>query len=203
MPRKRLATARADGDSPIPTGQRIQARSEARVCCFELPFWRRNYSLGFANPRSISVTDYWSSARPFTRHSRPFRYLSAGAVFGILCHRRQNPGMHSSRQPERQNIRYPLNLPVAVKLGREEMHTQSENISLNGILLSSACLIPAGSTVELAVGVAQVPSPGILLKARGKVLRVQPKASGNFEVAIECEGPFELKRSTPNSEQET
>jgi PilZ domain len=110
--------------------------------------------------------------------------------------------MHCLPQPERQNIRYPLHLPVAVKLGREEMHTQSENISLNGILLSSAFLIPAGSTVELAVGVAQVPSPGILLKARGKVLRVQPRASGNFAVAIECEGPFELKRRTPNSEQE-
>jgi PilZ domain len=134
---------------------------------------------------------------------KPFRYLSARSGFGILCHQRQNPGMHSPRQPERQNIRYPLHLPVAVKLGREEMHTQSENISLNGILLSSAFLIPAGSTVELAVGVAQVPSPGILLKARGKVLRVQPKASGNFAVAIECEGPFELKRRTPNSEQET
>jgi PilZ domain len=172
------------------------------VCCFELPFWCRNYSLGYANLRSVSVTDYWSSARPFTCHSRPFRYLSARAGFGILCHQRQNPGMHSPRQPERQNIRYPLHLPVAVKLGREEMHTQSENISLNGILLSSAFLIPAGSTVELAVGVAQVPSPGILLKARGKVLRVQPKASGNFAVAIECEGPFELKRRTPNSEPE-
>ena len=107
--------------------------------------------------------------------------------------------MYSPGQPERQNVRYPLHLPVAVKLGQEEMHTQSENISLNGILLSSAFLIPAGSTVELAVGVAQVPSPGILLIARGKVLRVQPKASGNFAVAIECECPFELKRRTPNS----
>ena len=169
------------------------------MCCFELPFWCRNYSLGYANLRSVSVTDYWSSARPFTCHSRPFRYLSARAGFGIFCHQRQNPGMHSPRQPERQNIRYPLHLPVAVKLGQEEMHTQSENISLNGILLSSALLIPPGSTVELAVGVAQVPSPGILLTARGKVLRAQPKASGNFAVAIACECPFELKRRTPNS----
>ena len=149
--------------------------------------------------QSVSVTDYWSTARPFTCHSRPFRYLFAGAGFGILFHQRQNPAMHSPRQPERQNVRYPLHLPVAVKVGQEEMHTQSENISLNGILLSSASLIPAGSTVELAVGVAQLPRPGILLTARGKVLRVQPKASGNFAVAIECECPFELKRRTPNS----
>jgi hypothetical protein len=169
------------------------------VCCFELPFLWRNYFLGFANLRSVSVTDYWSGARPFTCHSRAFRHLFAGAGFGILSHQRQNPGMHSPPQPERQNVRYPLHLPVAVKLGQEEMHTQSENISLNGILLSSAFLIPEGSTVELAVGVAQVPSPGILLIARGKVLRVQPKASGNFAVAIECECPFELKRRTPNS----
>ncbi len=152
--------------------------------------------------RHARVTDYWSTARPFTCHSRPFRYLFAGPGFGIFFYQRQNPTMYSPQQPERQNVRYPLHLPVAVKLGHEEMQTQSENISLNGILLSSAFLIPAGSTVELAVGVAQVPSPGILLIARGKVLRVQAKASGNFAVAIECEGPFELKRRTPNSEQE-
>lgn len=168
--------------------------------CVVLSF--RSGVSGLREPPVRPGNNYWSPARPFTRHSWPFRYLFARAGFAILCHQRRNPGMHCLPQPERRNIRYPLHLPVAVKLGREEMHTQSENISLNGILLSSAFLIPAGSTVELAVGVAQVPSPGILLKARGKVLRVQPRASGNFAVAIECEGPFELKRRSPNSEQE-
>jgi hypothetical protein len=72
------------------------------------------------------------------------------------------------------------------------MLAHSENISLGGILLSSAFLIPEGSAVELAVTVAHLPDPGIQLAARGKVLRVQPKASGSFAVAIALERPFEF-----------
>ena len=88
--------------------------------------------------------------------------------------------MPSPQRRERRDVRYPLNLPVSVKLGDGEMRAYSENISLGGILLSSAYLIPEGSTVELAIGVSQRP----LLSARGKVVRAQPTISGNFAVAI-------------------
>ena len=169
------------------------------MCCFALPFSQlfsglREPPVRLGNRLLVPRVLLLATQGPFVTFL--LEQVSEYSAISVRI------GMHSPRQPERQNIRYPLHLPVAVKLGREEMHTQSENISLNGILLSSTFLIPAGSTVELAVGVAQVPSPGILLKARGKVLRVQPRASGNFAVAIECEGPFELKRRTPNSEQE-
>ena len=94
----------------------------------------------------------------------------------------------------RPAVRYPLHLLVSVRLAEKEINTQSENISLNGILLSSAFLIPEGSTVELAVAVGRTPNPGIFLTGRGKVLRVQLKESGDFAVAIECEHPFGLTR---------
>jgi hypothetical protein len=84
---------------------------------------------------------------------------------------------------ERRDVRYPLNLPVSVKLGDGEMRAHSENISLGGILLSSAFLIREGSTVELTIGVSHRP----LLSARGKVVRAQPTVSGNFAVAIAFE----------------
>ena len=100
--------------------------------------------------------------------------------------------INSPRKQERRCIRYPLHLPVSVKLAHKEMLAHSENISLGGILLSSAFLIPEGSAVELAVTVAHQPQPGIQLAASGKVLRVQPKASGNFAVAIVLERPFEF-----------
>jgi len=93
---------------------------------------------------------------------------------------------------ERRGIRYPLQLPVSLRLAHKEVHARSENISLGGILLSSAFLIPEGATVEVAVGVAQRPDPGTELSAWGKVLRVQPKATGGFAVAIGFERPFEL-----------
>jgi hypothetical protein len=102
------------------------------------------------------------------------------------------------QRQERREIRYPLHMPVTLKLAHKEMHARSENISLRGILLSSASLIPPGSTVEVAVGVATLPEYGVQLSARGKVLRVQPASLGNFSVAIAFERPFRLGRQPPD-----
>jgi hypothetical protein len=100
--------------------------------------------------------------------------------------------LNSPQRKERRDVRYPLQLPVSVKLAHKEMRARSENISLGGILLSSAFLIPEGSAVEVAVGVANLPDPGTLLSARGKVLRVQPRPTGDFAVAIQLEQSFEV-----------
>ena len=100
---------------------------------------------------------------------------------------------------ERRDIRYPLHMPVTLKLARKEMHARSENISLRGILLSSASLIPQGSMVEVAVGVATLPDNGVQLSARGKVLRVEPATMGNFAVAIAFERPFRMGRQPSDS----
>jgi hypothetical protein len=75
---------------------------------------------------------------------------------------------------------------------RKDMRARSENISLGGILLSSSFQIPEGSNVEVSIGVDHMQDPGILLNARGRVLRVQPKETGDFSVAIKLEGAFKL-----------
>lgn len=100
--------------------------------------------------------------------------------------------MHPPQRLERRGIRYSLNLPVSLTLAHKEVHARSENISLVGILLTSAFLIPEGSAVDVTVGVAHLPKPGSQLSARGKVLRVQPKPAGNFSVAIAFDHPFEF-----------
>jgi hypothetical protein len=97
-------------------------------------------------------------------------------------------------------VRYPLHLPVSLRLDDRELRTQSENISVKGILLSCAFLIPEGATVDVAVTVGTSPNPSVFLFARGKVLRVQPKTSGDFAIAIECERPFGLTRYSVNAE---
>jgi hypothetical protein len=56
----------------------------------------------------------------------------------------------------------------------------------------SDSLIPEGTAVEVAVGVAHTPDPGILLNARGTVLRVQPNETGDFSVAIRLDRSFQL-----------
>jgi hypothetical protein len=107
--------------------------------------------------------------------------------------------MDSPQKPERRSTRYPLNLPVSLILANKKLHARSENISLGGILLSSAFLISEGSNVEVAIGVAHLPQPGTQLSARGKVLRVQPRITGDFAVAIAFERPFEFSPQTPSS----
>lgn len=103
--------------------------------------------------------------------------------------------MICTQQSVRRSLRYPLQLPVSVRVGNQKIQARSENISLRGILLSSDCLIPEGSAVELEVGVAHLPELGMLLSAKGKVTRLQPRASGSFAVAIECDRSFEFLRS--------
>ena len=100
--------------------------------------------------------------------------------------------MNSPQHSGRRDIRYPLHLPVSVKLADKEIRTRSENVSLGGILLSSALMIPEGSTVCVDVGVAHPSHLGALLTARGKVVRVQTGHSGDFAVAIQLERPFEI-----------
>jgi PilZ domain len=92
----------------------------------------------------------------------------------------------------RRGIRYSLNLPVSLTLAHKKFHARSESISLGGILLSSALLVPEGSVVEVEVRVARLPQPGTYLCARGKVVQVRPKATGDFAVAIAFERPIEF-----------
>jgi PilZ domain len=101
--------------------------------------------------------------------------------------------MNSPQRHERRDFRFPLHLPVLVKIAqRKEMQTQSENISLSGMLLSSSFLIPEGSTVEVSVGADHQSDTGILLSARGKVIRVHAKDSGDFSVAIKLDMGFSI-----------
>jgi hypothetical protein len=147
--------------------------------------------------RVETVTNYWPRARPFAYAEDTL----------VTCLQEQTSAyspvsgrtsVNFPYQPERRSVRYYLRLPVSVKLAHKEMHAWSENISLSGILLSSAFRIPVGSTIELAVGAGPITNPGEPLTARGKVLRVQPKASGDFAIAIECDRPFEPTRQDPN-----
>ena len=145
-----------------------------------------------------SVTDYWPRARPFTYAEGTFvtclqEQISAYSAVSVRI------SVHFPYQPERRSVRYYLHLPVSVKLANKEIYARSENISLSGILLSSAFRIPEGSTVELAVGAGPRADPGVLLTARGRVLRVQRKASGDFAIAIECDRAFEPMREDRNS----
>jgi hypothetical protein len=101
--------------------------------------------------------------------------------------------------PRRRDIRYPVRLPVIVRLAAAEIAARSENLSLAGILLSSDSLIPEGSTVDLAVEVGRMSERDVFLTARGTVLRVQPHTSGKFAVAVACDHPFRITQANPGT----
>jgi hypothetical protein len=110
--------------------------------------------------------------------------------------------MPSPQRYLRRDFRYPLHLPVLIRMAqRKDVRARSENISLGGILLSSSFQIPEGSNVEVSVGVDHMQDPGILLNARGRVLRVQPKETGDFAVAIKLEGAFKLPLSSGSAQK--
>lgn len=97
-----------------------------------------------------------------------------------------------SPSESRNSVRYPLHVPVTLKLGNARVSARSENISKTGILLSSDFLILKGSSVELTVHFTRSLETGPSLTARGKVLRVQPTLSGGFAMAIGCDVPFRI-----------
>jgi len=151
----------------------------------------------------IAVTDYRPNIGLLLNARMHHRYLSVARA-SAYSFRAPMSAMDSPQRPERRDIRYPLHLPVSLRLAHKELHTRSQNISLGGILLSSAFLIPEGSTVEVTFGVAHRPNAATHASARGKVLRVQPKAAGDFALAIAFEHPFRdgLQGLASGSQQE-
>jgi hypothetical protein len=113
------------------------------------------------------------------------------------------PQFDSQPRQERRETRYPLQLPVLIKMARQEMRARSQNISLGGILLSSDSVIPEGASVEVSIGVTHTADPGILLSARGRVLRVQSNPAGDYAVAIRLERSFELPFATSDARDVT
>lgn len=105
----------------------------------------------------------------------------------------------AARRPhtrERKYRRFALRYPVQVKfpLGKSlsELQTLSRNLSLGGLLLEAVSPIPQHSPVSFTITVneGEVVRP-IQLIGEGKVVRVEPQASGaGFAIAVECNRPI-------------
>jgi PilZ domain len=101
----------------------------------------------------------------------------------------------SPQRPQRSSNRHQLQLPVSLKFANRELCGQSENISANGILLSSAFLIPEGSAVEMAVRIVRS-RPGTFLSGRGKVVRAEPRGTGDFALAVKLDNDFDVGKGS-------
>jgi hypothetical protein len=179
--------------SEMPWDRILSARHNPNILSHLRALFQRMIGLSMVgHPRwQITVPNLTAPTRPITRPRMHLRHLAGVRAWSYFLRTAMNT-MDSPQRSERSGIRYPLHLPVSLKLAQREFHARSENISLGGILLLSAFLIPEGSRVEVAVGVAHLPAPGTQLRTQGKVLRVPPRTTGDFAVAIAFDSPFEL-----------
>jgi hypothetical protein len=71
-------------------------------------------------------------------------------------------------------VRFPIKLPIAVKSGSGESHTETQNISANGVLFQMESAMPIGSTVDFTISLpADVvgSEADVKLDCRGRVVR--------------------------------
>jgi hypothetical protein len=73
-----------------------------------------------------------------------------------------------------------------------EVDAVTKNISLGGLLLESACLIPCGSPVEFTITLQRGPMSRLIkLTGAGEVVRVEPaETAGGFGIAVACSQPI-------------
>ena len=95
-------------------------------------------------------------------------------------------------QQERKHRRFHLEFPVCVKFqagnSAVEIETISQNISIGGLLLKSAEMIPVHTPVTfiISVQVEQAVHP-IYLTAEGKVVRAEnSRHAATFVISVEC-----------------
>ena len=95
---------------------------------------------------------------------------------------------------ERKHRRFHLECPVCVTFQAagsvSELETISENVSIGGLLVKSAAMIPEHTPVTFIINVQgeQAVHP-ICLVGEGKIVRVESSGAA-FAVAIKCEVPI-------------
>lgn len=101
-------------------------------------------------------------------------------------------------QERREHPRYTVRVPVSVRVSNgdsREISVESENVSWDGILLSSESRMPEGTTLGLVVVIQPATAPQFRLIGKGKVVRVeQQSCAAKFFIAIRCDASFHFSK---------
>jgi hypothetical protein len=83
--------------------------------------------------------------------------------------------IRAARYPDMQSaIRFPIKLPISLKSKAGDSHTESENISSNGVLFEVDADMPIGSMVDFTISLpAEVvgAEADVQIECRGRVVR--------------------------------
>jgi hypothetical protein len=96
------------------------------------------------------------------------------------------------RKYRRFNLKYPVHVKVYSGNVVSELDTVTRNVSLGGMLLETAAVIPQHSPLSFVMTLrgGRIVRP-IELAGQGKVVRVETLAAGaGFAVAVECNNPI-------------
>lgn len=130
----------------------------------------------------------------FSRTSKMRNATFIPALLASVCdaNARRNLAFAMASPERRRSLRYSVQLPVSITMAkaRVSIAARSENMSLHGILFVSDVLISEGYVVELQIQAGS----NFLLAGRGQILRVAPRPSARFAMAVGCENPFRLDR---------
>lgn len=104
--------------------------------------------------------------------------------------------IRSSDQQERKYRRFHLEYPVYIKFqtggSAIEVETISDNLSVGGLLVRSAAIVPEHTTVAFIISVQrQEAAHPIYLEGEGEIVRVESSGPA-FAIAIECKNPITL-----------
>jgi PilZ domain len=102
-------------------------------------------------------------------------------------------GTPQKRKFRRFNLEYLVHVRFPSGNAMAEVDAVTRNISLRGLLVESACLIPYRSPVEFSITLRGGPiSRSIELTGAGKVVRVEPgKTADGFGIAVACSHPLD------------
>ncbi len=104
---------------------------------------------------------------------------------------------HIRRPPpeRRKHRRFPIGQPVVLRVksdGFYEISGVTENVSADGVLLSSVPVVPENAEVEVSISL-PAETATLFLRANGKVIRVERQPSGEkFYIAVQCDANLEV-----------
>jgi len=104
------------------------------------------------------------------------------------------------RKYRRFDLRYPIHVKVQSGTVASELEAITTNVSLGGLLLQTASLIPPHSRVSFVLTLkgGRIVHP-VEVVGEGEVVRVQPSGlGGGFAIAVECKYPItQIERYLP------
>ena len=112
--------------------------------------------------------------------------------------------MSRQRKYLRFRLRYPVHLKIKPPGTLGEFDAVSHNLSIGGLLLETAFVIPDHSRVSFIIKITEgkLVRP-IELEGEGEVVRVESRPDKKFRIAVACQGSIKyrkiVRKRTPHS----